>query len=225
MFARPTKEMTFRVGTRMPMASMTVVPSKGPAMAVTDFSQSPLPPANSGDSSSAGVTALGAVGHKVGQHTDRGPAEGMAEQVDALDAAVVSGLAPVREHRFLVGLSVAVVAVLLRMGNAVVDGRAGQGRIHFAGAVPGAADRAEARSDGFVPLFSQAFRKAAAETAPVGHELIDEFVFTEPQHAVAEHERVTADFLFLCHSFTSPFSFDTIHMPLQSFIFIRDFPA
>ena len=145
-----------------------------------------------------------AVSHQVGQHTDRGAAEGMAEEVDALDLAVIRDLAPVRERGLFIGLAVTGMAVFLRMGNAVVDTRAGQGRVNFTGAVPGAADAAETRGNGLVALFSQPFRDAAGKAAPVRHKLVDEFILTEAEHAVAEHECFAADLiLFLGHSLFS----------------------
>ncbi len=135
----------------------------------------------------------------------------MAEEVDALDLAVIRDLAPVRELGLGVDLAETGVAVFLRMGNAVVDLRAGQRRVDFTGAVPGAADGAEAGCGGFVALLLQPFYETAGEAAPVRHKLVDEFILTEAEHAVAEYEGVAAYLiLFLEHSlFSLSFCFVT----------------
>ncbi|MEE1300111.1 MAG: hypothetical protein UHI93_06145, partial [Acutalibacteraceae bacterium] len=94
----------------------------------------------------------------------------MAEDVEALDLAVVGDFAPVRELGLGIDFSVPVMTVLLRMGFAVVDPGTGQGRVDFTGAVPGGAERTETRRTGLIALLLQPFGDAAGSAAEFGRE-------------------------------------------------------
>ena len=136
---------------------------------------------------------FGAERQQMREHADRGAAEAVAEDVEALDAAVVGRFAPVRELGFGIDLAEPLVAVLLRMRHTVVDLCAGDGRVDFTGAVPGRAEAAETQSMRFISFFGEGFREAPDGAAEIGQQVIDLLILAEAEHAGTERVSIFAD--------------------------------
>ena len=141
----------------------------------------------------AGTFFLRTVIQQFDERAGRRAAEGVTDEIDLLDLAFRVQLAPVRDERFVISVTVAPVTELFRMDFSVVHRTADDLRVQLARAVPHGVERAETRLVHFEAGFAgRLYDVAVRPEAEVGEDLREQRLLAVAEEPVHHNERIVA---------------------------------